>query len=98
MAAKEPVAQQSIATNGVTTVTSWAQARDGLADVRRYWLTTVRLDGRPHAMPLFGVWLDGSMYFTESNASRKARNLERDPHCVISPAPRLWTWWSRARL
>jgi hypothetical protein len=84
MADTEPVAQQSIATNGVTTVTPWAQAREGLADMRRYWLTTVRPDRRPHVMPLFAVWLDGAIYFTASNASRKARNLQRDPHCVIS--------------
>lgn len=33
----------------------WSHAEQRLRDARRYWLTTVRADGRPHATPLWGV-------------------------------------------
>jgi hypothetical protein len=75
---------QSIATNGVEEVTPWAEARDQFANAPRYWLATVRPDGRPHVMPLFGVWLDDALYFTANAATRKARNLASDTRCVIA--------------
>jgi nitroimidazol reductase NimA-like FMN-containing flavoprotein (pyridoxamine 5'-phosphate oxidase superfamily) len=49
-------------------------------------LATVHPDGRPHVMPVLTVWLDGALYFVAGEASRKARNLARDPHCVITIA------------
>lgn len=75
---------QSVATNGVEQTTSWADAREQIAAARRYWLATVRPDGRPHVMPLFGVWLDDALYFTSNPDRRKARNLADDGRCVIT--------------
>ena len=40
-------------------------------------------DGRPHVVPVLAVWVDGALHFVASPTSRKARNLARDPHCVI---------------
>mgnify|MGYP003788555729 CR=1 FL=1 len=34
-----------------------------LTDAQLYWIVTVRADGRPHAVPLVGVWHDGSFAF-----------------------------------
>lgn len=50
------------------------------------WLATVRPDGRPHVMPLGILWVDGAFYFTAGLGTRKAKNLARDPHCVITVA------------
>jgi Pyridoxamine 5'-phosphate oxidase len=75
---------ESIATNEVTTTTPWTDGRSQLAQAHRYWLCTVRADGRPHVMPLFGVWLDNELYFTANASTRKARNLAGDPRCVIA--------------
>jgi len=74
----------SIATNGIEATTPWPEAREQLATTHRYWLTTVRPDGRPHVMPLFGVWLDDALYFTSNPDRRKARNLARNGQCVVS--------------
>ena len=76
--------ESSIATNGVEATTPWAEAREQLAAASRYWFATVRSDGRPHVMPLFGVWLDGSLFFTANPKTRKARNLAGDDRCVIA--------------
>jgi len=50
------------------------------------WLATVRPDGRPHVMPLGVLWMDDAFYFTASPGTRKAKNLARNPHCVITVA------------
>jgi hypothetical protein len=35
-------------------------------------------------MPVWGVLLNGALYFSAGRLSRKARNLGTNPHCVIS--------------
>ncbi|WP_431868581.1 pyridoxamine 5'-phosphate oxidase family protein [Nocardiopsis eucommiae] len=62
----------------------WERTRAVLADAPLYWVTTVRPDGRPHATPLLGVWLDGAPYFCTGREERKARNLAANPHCALS--------------
>ena len=83
---RKPATEQSIATNNVSAVTSWAEARGQLEQVSTYWLATVNPDGVPHVMPVFGVWSDGALYFTSGEAARKAKNLARNPRCVITAA------------
>ena len=60
---------------------SWAEAR--LKGSHNYWLATVRQDGRPHLMIVWGLWHGGVFYFSTGSRSRKARNLESNAHCVI---------------
>jgi pyridoxine/pyridoxamine 5'-phosphate oxidase len=62
----------------------WAEAERRLTVSHDYWCATVRPDGRPHAMPVWGVWLDGRLWFSSSLASRKARNLAGDPRCTLT--------------
>ncbi|MGH2541237.1 MAG: pyridoxamine 5'-phosphate oxidase family protein, partial [Ardenticatenaceae bacterium] len=50
------------------------------------WLATVRPDGRPHVMPLGVLWVDDAFYFSAGPTTRKAKNLARNPHCVITVA------------
>lgn len=61
----------------------WQWALDRLSRSHNYWLTTVRPDGAPHVMPVWGVWLDGGWYFSTSATSRKSRNLEHNARCVV---------------
>jgi len=35
-------------------------------------------------MPVLAVWLDGALCFSTGEASRKGKNLARDPRCVIT--------------
>jgi hypothetical protein len=49
-----------------------------------FWLGTVRPDGRPHDMPCFAAW-SGSSFFVASKATtRKSRNLDANPNCVLT--------------
>ncbi len=57
----------------------WRHAEQRLERSRNYWICTTRPDGRPHAMPVWGAWLDGAFYFGTALSSRKGRNLARQP-------------------
>jgi hypothetical protein len=57
----------------------WSWAVERLTAGRNYWVATTSPDGRPHAMPVWGVWLDDGLWFGTSGRSRKGRNLARDP-------------------
>jgi nitroimidazol reductase NimA-like FMN-containing flavoprotein (pyridoxamine 5'-phosphate oxidase superfamily) len=61
----------------------WEWARERISKSHNYWLTTVRGDGAPHTMVVWGIWLDASYYFSTSATSRKARNLQQNPNCVV---------------
>ncbi len=64
----------------------WSWAGDRLRMARNYWLTTVSRQGRPHSMPVWGVWEDGEQRFSFSCApsARKARNLAANPLVVVT--------------
>ena len=64
----------------------WAWAAERLASGRNYWLVTVSGAGRPHAMPVWGVWDDDELRFAFSCGprSRKAANLAANPHVVVA--------------
>jgi nitroimidazol reductase NimA-like FMN-containing flavoprotein (pyridoxamine 5'-phosphate oxidase superfamily) len=61
---------------------SWAERR--LTQSHNYWLTTTRPDGRPHTMIVWGVWINGCVYFSTGAGSRKAQNLSANPRCVVA--------------
>jgi nitroimidazol reductase NimA-like FMN-containing flavoprotein (pyridoxamine 5'-phosphate oxidase superfamily) len=63
----------------------WNWAEERLTQTQNYFLSTVRPDGRPHVMPIWGVWMDGAFYFSTGKKSIKARNLEANPNCVLCP-------------
>jgi hypothetical protein len=64
---------------------SWAEQR--LKKSHNYWITTVSADGKnpakPHSMVVWALWQDGRLIFSTGSKSRKARNLERNPNCIV---------------
>jgi PPOX class probable F420-dependent enzyme len=62
----------------------WAWAVERLAASRNYWVTTLWPDGRPHSMPVWGVWDGEVVWFSSSGRSRKARNVAGDPRCLVA--------------
>ncbi|MFI5041349.1 MAG: pyridoxamine 5'-phosphate oxidase family protein [Acidimicrobiales bacterium] len=50
------------------------------------WLATINPDGTPHLTGVGALWVDGSFWFETGAGTRKARNLARDPRCVMSVA------------
>jgi Pyridoxamine 5'-phosphate oxidase len=60
---------------------SWAEQR--LKKSHNYWITTVKPDGSPHTMVVWGLWQDAHLLFSTGSQSRKARNLASNPNCVV---------------
>ena len=61
----------------------WADVERKLAASRNYWICTSRADGRPHAMPVWGFYLDGAIFFGTGRDTVKAKNIARNPNIVI---------------
>jgi PPOX class probable F420-dependent enzyme len=62
----------------------WSWAEERLVGSHDYWVATAWPDGRPHVMPVWGVWDDGALWFSSGGRSRKVRNLRADPRCVVT--------------
>lgn len=62
----------------------WSWAEERLAASHDYWVASRWPDGRPHLMPVWGVWHDDALWFSSSGQSRKARNLRSDPRCSVA--------------
>lgn len=85
MAATNPVAETSIDRYGGPVI-PWATAAKGLDEgvSRTFWLSTARPDGRPHLMPVGGLWLDGRVHFCTGADTRKGRNIAHNAACVLA--------------
>ncbi|MEW9530534.1 pyridoxamine 5'-phosphate oxidase family protein [Microbispora sp. NPDC049125] len=62
----------------------WSWAEEKLVSSRNYWVATVHPGGRPHVMPVWGVWHEGAMWFSSGLRSRKVRNLRTEPRCTVT--------------
>jgi general stress protein 26 len=54
----------------------WSRVSEWLTGARNYWVCTTRPDGRPHAKPVWGVWLEGQFVFSTHPETITARNLQ----------------------
>jgi len=61
----------------------WSLVEDWIVASRNYWLCTTRPDSRPHAKPVWGVWLDQMLLFSTSPDSVTARNLAAGSHLLV---------------
>ena len=86
---KQPRAMRPVVPPGYGFPTStkgmlnWSWARERLNRSHNYVIVTVRPDGRPHAMGMHGMWHQDAYYFGTEAATRKARNLAANPHCIL---------------
>ena len=62
---------------------SWSYVTRRLATDRTFWISTARPDGRPHARPAWGVWVDGTFYCGGGERTRWVRNLAVDPRLTV---------------
>jgi general stress protein 26 len=68
----------------------WGEVTGLLAGAELYWLTTVRVDGRPHVTPLVGVWHEGAFWFCTGKAEQKTRNLEGTGAVAVTTGCNSW--------
>ena len=70
--------------------TSWEETRRVLEDADLFWITTVRVDGRPHVTPLVAVWLDGAVHFATGAGEQKAVNLQTNQNEILTTGRNDW--------
>jgi len=68
----------------------WDQTRRTLEDAELFWIATVRADGRPHATPLVGIWLDDAIYFATGFGEQKAVNLRTNQNVILTTGCNEW--------
>jgi hypothetical protein len=82
----EPVAEQLQLPDGYGTPTEtlqWSAVRKRLVEAEQYWLATTRPDGRPHVVPIDGVWVDDVWYFGGDPQAIHQRNLQHDRRIAV---------------
>jgi hypothetical protein len=62
---------------------TWEAVRTRLEEAPHYWLATVRPDGRPHTVPLDGLWVDDGWWFGGSPEAVKHGNLLANPQASL---------------
>lgn len=62
---------------------TWDWVDEQMAKSRNYWICTTRPDGRPHAAPVWGIWLDNTLYFGTGKTSVKVKNIEHNNQVVV---------------
>jgi len=61
----------------------WSFVAESLATDRTFWVSTTRPDGRPHARPVWGVWVDDRFHCGGGERTRWVRNLAVDPAVTV---------------
>jgi hypothetical protein len=67
---------------GVRTL-SWVDVSRRLTEATHYWLATTRPDGRPHTVPVDGVWLADGWYFGGHPDTVYQRNMRANPDAAV---------------
>ncbi len=61
----------------------WGYIEQRLTAAKNYWICSVRPNGKPHAIPVWAVWVDGCIYFDGSPETRHAQNIARNPNVAV---------------
>lgn len=72
------------------TPTDWATTLRTIEAAQLFWLSTVRVDGRPHVTPLVSVWMDGAAYYCTGPEEQKTVNLTTNPDVILTTGDGGW--------
>ena len=62
----------------------WSWVDERMTKSRNYWIVSVTPEGKPHSAPVWGVWMDGALYFGSAPSARKTKNLLAKPDVVVN--------------
>ena len=54
-----------------------------MSEARNYWVGTATPEGRPHAVPTWGVWVGGTVHIGGGPRVRWQRNLSANPRVSV---------------
>jgi hypothetical protein len=61
----------------------WSHVQQRMSDSLNYWISTTRPSGRPHVTPIWGMWLDDTLYFDGSPETTRGRNIASNPAIAV---------------
>ena len=61
----------------------WSHVEARLETARNYWISTANASGKPHATPVWGVWVNGALYFDGSPQTRRSRDIAVNPAVAV---------------
>ena len=61
----------------------WDDVRGRLEAAPAYWLATTRADGRPHVVPVDGIWVDDVWWYGGAREAVHIRTVEASPRAVM---------------
>jgi hypothetical protein len=61
----------------------WSHVAKRMKESQTYWLNTTDSDGRPHSVPVMGVWVEDRLWFGGGPEVRWARNLRANPLLAV---------------
>jgi hypothetical protein len=82
----EPVAEQLRLPEGYgvpNELLKWSKVRSRIEQAEQYWLATTRPDGRPHVVPVDGVWIDDVWFYGGAEQAVHHRNLLQNTRAVV---------------
>ena len=62
---------------------AWEEVRARLVEAPAYWLSLARTDGRPHVVPLDGIWVDDVWWYGGAPGTVHIRTVEANPQAVM---------------
>lgn len=66
-----------------STKLDWPSVRAQLERAERYWIATIRPDGRPHVVPVDGIWVEDLWYYGGSEKTVHQRAVSANPNVVM---------------
>lgn len=61
----------------------WSHVTERMAAALHYWVCVVSPQGRPHATPVDGLWLDDRLYFGGGSTTRRHRLLAANSAAAV---------------
>ncbi|MHA1199512.1 MAG: pyridoxamine 5'-phosphate oxidase family protein [Candidatus Heimdallarchaeaceae archaeon] len=62
---------------------NWDDVVERINESKNYWICTTRQDSKPHARPIWGIWLDNFFYFGGGDKTRTVRNILENNYVAI---------------
>lgn len=66
-----------------TVLLAWEEVERRLVEAHNYWFCSVTPGGQPHAVPKWGVFVEGKIYVDGSPQTRHFRNVAQNPNVTV---------------
>jgi hypothetical protein len=76
--------------DSAATAVEWEETRRSLEAAELFWISTVRVDGRPHVTPVVAVWTEDALWFSTGAEEQKFLNLGANSHVVMTTGCNRW--------